>query len=149
MKWSEMEKTTNEDEYDSDDSEAESKVKEPIIRFEQIPHKGSVNRIRTMNHSNVVATWNEDGEVGVYDITPALEELDNPSQKKTAQKKVFSNCKLAGFKHQSEGYALEWSPSTFGRLASGNNDAQLNLYESADATGSSFVKTSKAALSGH
>ena len=86
MKWSEMEKTTNEDDVDSDaDSDDEmKKVKEPIIRFEQISHKGSVNRIRTMNNTNVVATWNEDGEVGIYDITQALEELDNPSQKKTA-----------------------------------------------------------------
>jgi hypothetical protein len=37
-----------------------------------------------MNNTNIVATWNEDGEVGVYDITQALEELDNPTQKKTA-----------------------------------------------------------------
>ena len=86
MKWSEMEKTTNEDDVDSDEDSDDDvkKVKEPIIRFEQIPHRGSVNRIRTMNNTNIVATWNEDGEVGVYDITQALEELDNPTQKKTA-----------------------------------------------------------------
>jgi hypothetical protein len=35
MKWSEMEKTSGEDNYDSDESDEEkTKVKEPIIRFE-------------------------------------------------------------------------------------------------------------------
>ena len=35
MKWSEMEKTSGEDDYDSDESDEEkTKVKEPIIRFE-------------------------------------------------------------------------------------------------------------------
>jgi ribosome assembly protein RRB1 len=102
-----------------------------------------------MNHSNVVATWSEDGEVGIYDITVALEELDNPTQKKTAQKKAFASTKISSFKHKSEGYALEWSPSTFGRLASGNNDAQLNLYTSADETGSSFIKETTVGLQGH
>jgi hypothetical protein len=29
-----------------------------------------------MYGSPIVATWNEDAEVGIYDVTPALEELD-------------------------------------------------------------------------
>jgi len=85
MKWSEMVKTVNEDDYDSDSQEEENsdneakKVKEPIIRFESIPHKGTINRIRAMHGGPIVATWSEDAEVGIYSIASALEELDNPS----------------------------------------------------------------------
>ena len=44
------------------------------------------------------------------------------------------------FKHKSEGYALDWSPNTFGRLASGGCDSQLWVYTAADENCSSFIK---------
>ncbi len=71
MKWSEMYKTDKEDEIDSDmDSDQENeKYREPQIRFETIPHRGCVNRIRSMYGSPIVATWNEDAEVGIYNIS--------------------------------------------------------------------------------
>lgn len=70
MKWAEMYKTDKEDEVNSDmDSDEEAQaVKEPIIRFETVPHRGAVNRIRSMHGSPIVATWNEDAEVGIYNI---------------------------------------------------------------------------------
>jgi len=78
MKWSEMYKTNREDEVHSDmDSDEEaSMTREANVRYESIPHRGGINRIRSMYGSPIVATWNEDAEVGIYDITPALEELD-------------------------------------------------------------------------
>jgi len=42
--------------------------KEPTIRFESIPHRGCVNRIRSLHGSSIVATWNDEGEVGIYNI---------------------------------------------------------------------------------
>lgn len=121
MKWSEMYKTVNEDEVNSDmDSDEENeKYKEPVIRFEAVPHRGAVNRIRSMHGSPIVATWNEDAEVGIYNVSQALEELEKP----ISQKKQFGGCKISGFKHKVEGFALDWSPTTFGRLASGTCDA--------------------------
>jgi len=71
MKWSEMFKTVHEDESNSDmdsDEEAE-KFREPLIRFEAVPHRGAVNRIRSMHGSPIVATWNEDAELGIYNIS--------------------------------------------------------------------------------
>ena len=71
------------------------------------------------------------------------EEQEQPSKKKgkkKAPKKMHGGCKVAGFKHKSEGYALDWSPNTFGRLASGSCDAHLWIYTSADENCSSFVK---------
>ena len=74
MKWSEMYKTVNEDD-DSEDEDSDER-REPIIRFEVVPHRGAVNRVRAMHGSSIVATWNEDAEVGIYNVAPALEELD-------------------------------------------------------------------------
>jgi len=88
MKWSEMYRTNKEDEVHSDmDSDEEAAVsKEPVVRFESIPHRGGINRIRSMYGSPIVATWNEDAEVGIYDVTPALEELDKQDSSKKQPK---------------------------------------------------------------
>lgn len=75
-----------------------------------------------------------------------MEELEKPVVPGKAEKKSFGGCKLAGFKHKQEGFALEWSPSSFGRLASGSNDAQLWLYQACDETCSSFVKETAVGL---
>ena len=68
MKWSDMQKTLHEDELASDSEEEEERNRQPIIRFEGVPHRGSINRIRSMHGSPIVATWNEDGEVGIYNV---------------------------------------------------------------------------------
>jgi hypothetical protein len=84
MKWSEMYKTDKEDEINSDmDSDEENeKFREPVIRFETVPHRGAVNRVRSMHGTPIVATWNEDCEVGIYNITQALEEVEKPTSQK-------------------------------------------------------------------
>jgi len=129
-----------------------SSNKEPIIRFESIPHRGSVNRIRSLHGSSIVATWSDENEVGIYNISSAIQSLEAPveedeklpsskkNKKKNKAKKTHGGCKIASFKHKSEGYALDWSPNTFGRLASGSCDAQLWVYAAADENCSSFVK---------
>mmetsp|Transcript_9287 Transcript_9287/g.15633 ORF Transcript_9287/g.15633 Transcript_9287/m.15633 type:complete len:115 (+) Transcript_9287:738-1082(+) len=82
-----MEKTLHDDDVPSENSEDDEDdilekmnrpLKEPVIRFESIPHRGCVNRIRSLHNSNIVATWNDEGEVGIYNIEPALTELDKP-----------------------------------------------------------------------
>jgi hypothetical protein len=134
LKWAQMEQTLNEDKEPSDDSEdgeeemiSKLKLKEPVIRFESIPHRGAVNRIRSLHGSSIVATWNEEGEVGIFNVASAIEELDKPlaegeeqsaggkkKKKKNAAKKSYGGTKLAQFRHKQEGYALEWSPLQFG-----------------------------------
>ena len=99
-----------------------------------------------------MATWSEEAEVGIYNVAQALEELDKPvnsGKLPNTQKRNYGGCKVAGFKQRSEGYALDWSPNTFGRLASGANDSSLWLYTSADETCSAFVKETQVGLQGH
>ena len=151
MKWGEMYKTIHEDEECSDSEEEELRNREPVIRFEAIPVRGGINRIRSMHGTPIVATWSDEAEVAIYNVASAVEELDRPmpTAKQQMQKKKYGGCKIAGFKHKQEGYALDWSSSTLGRLASGSNDASLQLYKSADETCSSFVKEFAVGLQGH
>jgi ribosome assembly protein RRB1 len=124
MKWSDMVKTAYDDDS-CDDSDEEHDRRDPTIRFETVPHRGGINRIRSMHGSPIVATWSEEGEVGIYNIAQAVDALDRPVAKQQAS---YGGSKISGFKNRAEGYALDWSPSTFGRLAAGANDASLWLY---------------------
>ena len=72
MKWGEMQKTTHEDEECSDSDEEEARHKEPIIRYEAIPTRGGINRIRSMHGSPIVATWTEEAEVAIYNVSEAI-----------------------------------------------------------------------------
>lgn len=150
MKWAEMHRTTHEDEECSDSEEEAERNREPVIRFESIPHRGCINRIRSMHGTPIVATWTDEAEVGIYNIAEAVDELDKPvNPKKKVPKKKYGGCKIAGFKNKQEGYAMDWSPNTLGRLATGSNDASLNLYKATDETCSTFVKEFAVGLQGH
>lgn len=77
MKWSEMVKTLHDDDVPEENSEDDEQdmidklnrtPPEPVIRFESIPHRGCVNRVRALCGSPIVATWSDEGEVGVYNV---------------------------------------------------------------------------------
>ena len=118
------------------------RCKEPIIRYESVPNRGGINRVRSMHGTPIVAAWTDEAEVAIFNVSAAIEELDKPlpTSKKEMQKKKFGGCKIASFKHKQEGFALDWSCNTLGRLAAGTNDAALHLYKSTDEGCSSFVK---------
>jgi ribosome assembly protein RRB1 len=84
LKWSEMRQTLRDDEDDgsSDEEDQDENYKDPVMRFETIPHRGCVNRIRSMHGSGLVATWSDENEVGIYDITSAYEALEQPATNK-------------------------------------------------------------------
>jgi ribosome assembly protein RRB1 len=81
LKWSDMHKTLDEDESCSDEEdENEKQMREPTIRFEGVPHKGAVNRIRSLHGSGIVATWNDEAEVAIYNVSQAIDCLDKTSE---------------------------------------------------------------------
>lgn len=71
MKWSNLNKTLNKGDADSDESDSE----EPTLQHEYVPHKGAVNRLQSLHGSHIVATWNDEAEVGIYDVKAALINL--------------------------------------------------------------------------
>ena len=77
MKWSNMQKTLKDDDEDSDNEGSdEDETIQPDMKFEVVPHKGSVNRIRSMHGTGIVATWNDEAEVGIYNVSEAANALD-------------------------------------------------------------------------
>jgi hypothetical protein len=61
---------------DNEDDEKIDKSENPEIYFEKIPIKTSINRIRAMNHQNIVSAWGENGQIMIFDISKKLEDLD-------------------------------------------------------------------------
>lgn len=144
-----MHKTLKDDDVPSDEEDGENEppeAKDPVMRFEAVPHKGCVNRIRSMYGTGIVATWNDENEVGIYDVSAAVDALDTPIIGKQKKQLSFGGSKLASFKYTDEGYALDWSPLTYGRLAAGSCNSQIYLYQPADENCSAFVKETSGGL---
>ena len=78
MKWGDMRRTTHEDEECSDSEEEAEKNREPVIRYEAIPCRGGINRVRSMHGTPIVATWTDEAEVAIFNIASAIDELDKP-----------------------------------------------------------------------
>jgi ribosome assembly protein RRB1 len=119
------------------------------LLFDSIHLDAAVNRIRTMNNSGIVATWNEMNEVSIYDTISIFNKMTNGEKKKKNKKKSKKKSfKLAGFKHLQEGFALDWSLLKKGVLASGGQDGQVFTYIPSDQTLTGW-EMNKTPLQGH
>ena len=76
-----MHKTLQDDDVSRDEDEDET-GKDSVMRFETVPHRGCVNRIRSMHGTCIVATWSDENEVGIYNVTSAYEALEQPANTK-------------------------------------------------------------------
>jgi hypothetical protein len=87
--------------------------------LQSVSIKDSVNRIRAMQHSPLVAYWTEGGDVCISDLSSRYGLLQewNPSlvagakPKNNPKEKVFTKT----FHNSAEGYALDWCPIRPGR----------------------------------
>ena len=126
MKWCSLDKTLYDDQEEliRDDNPEDS-----VIYYEGVPHKGGVNRVRSMHGSSVVATWSDEGDVSIFDLKEAIARLDVKAQARSnvISKKKYASL-VAKFKHTQEGYALDWSSKVEGLLASGSCNKNINLY---------------------
>lgn len=143
LKWCNLTKTLNED----DENEVkEDDEDDTMLYYEGVPHKGAVNRLRTMHGSSIVATWSDDAEVSIFNLKEAIERVD---QKSNAKSNVISSKKYNTlqnrFKHKVEGYALDWSPLVKGLLATGSCDSTIFLYRNNE----SDFEMDKKPLKGH
>lgn len=136
--------------YD-DDSEANSENEDSDpdqdaeIFLSAVEVKHSVNRLKAMQHSPVVATWNENAEVSIYNLGKKFKQLqeknsENDKNKNSKDQKKKQSFLTKSFKHSNEGFALNWSPLKKGLLASGSLDRKIFLYQSADENMSDFVR---------
>jgi ribosome assembly protein RRB1 len=127
---SKMEKEGEESDSDSDDDD----MGEPILEHKSIPLGSTTNRIRTHQTPSqsgdyskppqtLTATWLENSQVVIHDVTAHLCSFDVPGTiLPPSASKPLSTLRM----HKSEGYALDWSPlQPLGKLLTGDNDGLI------------------------
>ncbi|XP_065179275.1 glutamate-rich WD repeat-containing protein 1-like [Sycon ciliatum] len=142
MKLHGMERTkqASEDDDDEDDDEDSDDESTAEMCMARVKHTGPVNRVRCacVENRQVVATFAETGHVHLWDTTSMLQRVDNPiasggSKKKKANVHDLPGTPLFTFRHQREGFALDWSPVVGGRLASGDCHHHIHIWEPDEA----------------
>ena len=72
---------------------------------------------------NIVATWSDMKQVCIWDVSSQLASLDGNGSTKLREEPVF---KFSG--HGDEGFALDWSRISMGRLLVGDCSGQISLW---------------------
>mmetsp|Transcript_27070 Transcript_27070/g.43949 ORF Transcript_27070/g.43949 Transcript_27070/m.43949 type:complete len:602 (-) Transcript_27070:131-1936(-) len=126
----------------SSDEEDEEEELDPVLENYSFSHSGGgINRIRVCPHnSSVVGVWGENGEVSLYDIGGAIDLLDRSSLSSNARKndgslaikkevrKMRKDPFFVYSGHSTEGYAIDWSSVTPGRLATADCDGNIHIW---------------------
>lgn len=128
IKMSQLDKTiSNDEDSDSDD---ELLDEEPDLDTAMVNHSGGVNRLRysSIPERHIVASWSERGQVHIWDISQQVISVDNPATLAgPSHAKDFKP--LFSFDgHQTEGFAMDWSSTVRGRLATGDCKRNIHLW---------------------
>lgn len=129
-------------ESSSSDEEDEEEELDPVLENYSFSHSGGgINRIRVCPHnSSVVGVWGDNGEVSLYDIGGAIDMLDRSSLSSNARKNegnLAMNKEVRKMRkdpffvysgHSNEGYAIDWSRVTPGRLATADCDGNIHIW---------------------
>jgi len=132
---------TSDDELSSDESEndemEDEMTKKPELTAALVPHHGCVNRIRFnfVNEKPLAATWSELGKVCIWDLTEPLSALDDVQKLQDYIKNKDKPKPLFTFKgHRGEGFALDWSPTMPGVLATGDTLKFIHIWRPHEST---------------
>jgi ribosome assembly protein RRB1 len=121
MKMTDLHRT----EFDSDEEaemEEEDLDEDAQLTFLTVPHIGSVNRIRSMPQKpSIVATWSSTGTVHFWDVTAQLNSLHATIPKSCKAKEIKS------LKHQTEGFAMDWSPKKTSLFGCGDVKGNISI----------------------
>lgn len=141
---------TAEAEDDESDSDSESDMDEdneatvhsgkagaPVMHIRQVAHNGGVNRLRACPQlPHLLATLADTASVHVWDVQTQIEQLATATAdaaKEAASKAAVKTPAAQTFSgHKDEGYAVDWSPVTTGRLLSGDCAGVIHLWEPAN-----------------
>lgn len=155
MKMSNLKKTLKdkeeeEEEESDDESESEDEEEGPELEAAMIRHSGCVNRIRAtrINGRHLAASWSELGKVNIWDLTNALKAVtDTKSMAEFVKNDTVSPVfQFAG--HQTEGFAIDWSPQVAGQLATGDCHKNIHVWRLEDGSQSSW-HVDQRPLAGH
>lgn len=111
----------SEDEEDDDD---ENLDEDPTIEHLNVDHYGGVNRIRAMPQKpGLVASMAETSHVHIYDLSASLQSMTTKGPRSSAPRGPMFT--FSG--HKEEGFAIDWSPTVAGRLATGDCSGKIHV----------------------
>lgn len=128
----EDDKDSSSDDEEDEENGSVSNLKGPTLQVRMISHQGGINRVRSMQQQpHIVATWGENGYVQVWDMSAHLRALSTlEASVSTGLNNVYRQAPLHIFTgHKDEGFALDWSSVTPGRLLSGDCKCAIHLWE--------------------
>lgn len=116
---------------EEDESDNDSDLDEdPTIEHVNIPHAGGVNRVRACpQQAGLVAALSDSSAASIFDLSVPLRAMMSKGPRAMGPSKpLFS---FGG--HRAEGYALDWSPASSGRLVSGDNLGAVHVWSPSTA----------------
>lgn len=120
---------SDEDMLSSDEEEEEEDAK---LHIRKIAHTGGINRVRVMaQQPHIAASWADTAQVQVWDLSQQLSELAAEVDPVAGAAKIQKVAARQVHSHSAEGFALDWSPVTEGRLASGDCRSRIHVWEPA------------------
>lgn len=136
---------SSDEENDSEDEGDNTTIinRDPILQSAEIRMDSTINRVRAMpQRANIIAAWTESGRVCLVDAAPALDTLHLDSRLRMREPGAMMPSQVRPFfafnGHRKEGFGLDWSPVTPGRLLSGAIDGSIYLSEPATAEGATW-----------
>lgn len=112
---------TLDDKEDDDDDLDE----DPIVNAKSFRHDGGVNRIRVLKQrGDIIATWSDVGRVNVFNVASFANIMDSDVDLSSSDNPAIFT--FDG--HGTEGFALDWSPTVTGRLATGGCDNRIFIH---------------------
>lgn len=121
----------NEDDDEEESDEESEKDSEPNLTSVRVVHKGCVNRLRAhkIGGKTLTATWSDKGKVYIYDLTSSVQAVaDQRSIKTYTAQNVDPKPKFTFGGHLTEGYALDWSRTKTGSLATGDCKKNIHIW---------------------
>lgn len=147
---SRMEKQDDNEDSDAESNSDDDEAADPILEHKSIPLPAVTNRIRahqvpaqngdyTSLPQTLTASWLENGQVMIHDVTQQLLSFDQPGRMiAPSATKPLSTLRM----HRSEGFALDWSPlNPLGKLATGDNDGAI--YVTTRSEGGGWITDSR------
>ncbi|XP_001361341.2 glutamate-rich WD repeat-containing protein 1 [Drosophila pseudoobscura] len=116
-------------ENDQDDVPDKEELKKPQMTCALIKHQGCVNRVRARRLGNTVyaASWSELGRVNIWNLTQPLQAVEDAQLlKQYEQNETRPVFTFSG--HQQEGFAVDWSPTAEGVLATGDCRRDIHIW---------------------
>lgn len=130
LKLSELRKTGGNDSDSDSEDEDDDVDDDPTLEHVDIPHIGGINRIRNMPQKpGIIATMADSGHAHIYDISATFQSMLAKGPRVPAPTKPLFTFKG----HREEGFAIDWSPVTSGRLATGDCAGAINIWNSTES----------------